>query len=44
MGFLRNYLQTQPVYTLDVNDSNQALMAKMTKALEVHQGKLVVKF
>ncbi|MBB1270955.1 DUF1439 domain-containing protein [Shewanella sp. SR44-3] len=44
MGFLRNYLQTQPVYTLDVNDSNQALMAKMTKALEVQQGKLVVKF
>lgn len=44
MGFLRGFLESQPVYTLDVNDSNQALMAKMTKELSVQKGKLVVKF
>ncbi|ABI70051.1 DUF1439 domain-containing protein [Shewanella frigidimarina] len=44
MGFLRNYLENQPVYTLDTRDSNQALMAKMTKEIAVQQGKLVVKF
>ena len=44
MGFLRHYLETQPVYTLDTRDSNQALMAKMTKEIAVQQGKLVVKF
>jgi len=44
MGFLRSYLENQPVYTLDTRDSNQALMAKMTKEIAVQQGKLVVKF
>ncbi|UCX06319.1 DUF1439 domain-containing protein [Shewanella glacialimarina] len=44
MSFLRGFLESQPVYTLDMNDSNQALMAKMTKELAVQKGKLVVKF
>jgi len=44
MRFLRHYLENQPVYTLDTRDSNQALMAKMTKEIAVQQGKLVVKF
>lgn len=44
MTFLSHYLATQPVYTLDVNDTNQAMMAKMTKEIIVQQGKLVIKF
>ncbi|MCL1143436.1 DUF1439 domain-containing protein [Shewanella gaetbuli] len=44
MAFVRGFLETQPVYTLDMKDSNQALMAKMTKELAVQKGKLVVKF
>ncbi|MCT7941382.1 DUF1439 domain-containing protein [Shewanella holmiensis] len=44
MTFLRGFLENQPVYTLDMNDTNQALMAKMTKELAVEKGKLVVKF
>ncbi|MCE9686058.1 DUF1439 domain-containing protein [Shewanella sp. AS16] len=42
MSFLRHYLETQPVYVLDTKDSNQALMAKMAKSLEVQPGKLVL--
>lgn len=44
MTFLRGFLESKPVYTLDMNDTNQALMAKMTKELQVQKGKLVVKF
>ncbi|WP_371998378.1 MULTISPECIES: DUF1439 domain-containing protein [unclassified Shewanella] len=44
MIFLRTFLESQPVYVLDTNDSNQALMASMTKAIEVQKGKIVIKF
>lgn len=44
MSFLRQFLETQPVYVLDTKDSNQALVAKMTKSIEVQSGKLVLKF
>lgn len=44
MTFLRGFLESQPVYTLDTTDSNQALMAKMTKEIQVQKGKLMVKF
>ncbi|WP_144211951.1 DUF1439 domain-containing protein [Shewanella donghaensis] len=44
MSFLRTFLESQPVYVLDTNDSDQALMASMTKAIEVQKGKIVIKF
>ena len=44
MAFLRNYLENQPVYTLDIRNNNQALMAKMTKEIAVQKGQLAVKF
>ncbi|ARD24184.1 hypothetical protein SJ2017_3955 [Shewanella japonica] len=44
MMFLRTFLESQPVYVLDTKDSNQALMASMTKAIEVERGKIVIKF
>ncbi|ABK50125.1 protein of unknown function DUF1439 [Shewanella sp. ANA-3] len=44
MGYLRHFLENQPVYVLDTKDSNQALMAKMTESIQVVPGKLVLKF
>ncbi|GIU17318.1 DUF1439 domain-containing protein [Shewanella glacialipiscicola] len=44
MGYLRQFLENQPVYVLDTQDSNQALMAKMAESLQVAPGKLVLKF
>lgn len=44
MGYLRQFLENQPVYVLDTKDSNQALMAKMTESIQVAPGKLVLKF
>lgn len=44
MGYLRLFLENQAVYVLDTNDSNQALMAKMTESIQVAPGKLVLKF
>ncbi|BCV56328.1 hypothetical protein TUM17384_02730 [Shewanella algae] len=44
MGFIRNFLESQPVYVLDTQDSNQARLADMTKSLQVKPGKLVLEF
>ncbi|GIU18878.1 MULTISPECIES: DUF1439 domain-containing protein [unclassified Shewanella] len=44
MGFLTQFLETQPVYVLDTKESNQALIADMTKRIEVKPGKLVLIF
>jgi hypothetical protein len=44
MGFLTQFLETQPVYVLDTQESNQALIAEMTKRIEVKPGKLVLVF
>ncbi len=44
MGFLTQFLETQPVYVLDTQESNQALIADMTKRIEVKPGKLVLIF
>ncbi|WOT05109.1 DUF1439 domain-containing protein [Shewanella youngdeokensis] len=44
MGFLTQFLETQPVYVLDTKKSNQALMAEMTKRIDVKPGKLVLVF
>lgn len=44
MGFLTHFLETQPVYVLDTSDSNQALIAEMTKRIEVTPGKLKLIF
>lgn len=44
MGFIRNFLESQPVYVLDPQDSNQARLADMTKSLQVKPGKLVLEF
>ncbi|WP_299809310.1 DUF1439 domain-containing protein [uncultured Shewanella sp.] len=44
MGFLTQFLETQPVYVLDTKESNQALIADMTKRIEVKPGKLVLVF
>ena len=44
MGYLRQFLENKPVYVLDTQDSNQALMAKMAESLQVAPGKLVLKF
>ncbi|MGS0681724.1 DUF1439 domain-containing protein [Shewanella sp. 125m-7] len=44
MGFLTQFLETQPVYVLDTKESSQALIADMTKRIEVKPGKLVLVF
>jgi hypothetical protein len=44
MAAISRLLETQPVYVLDTKDSNQALMAKMTKRIEVQPGKLALIF
>lgn len=44
MGFLTHFLETQPVYVLDTQQSNQALIAEMTKRIEVTPGKLKLIF
>ncbi|MFS1437004.1 DUF1439 domain-containing protein [Shewanella sp. 10N.286.48.A6] len=44
MMFLSTFLASQPVYVLDENDANQALMASITKEIEVQKGKIVIKF
>ncbi|WP_051484694.1 DUF1439 domain-containing protein [Shewanella waksmanii] len=44
MGFVRHFLETQPVYVLDTQDGNQALLAEMTKRIEVVPGKLKLIF
>ncbi|BAJ03992.1 DUF1439 domain-containing protein [Shewanella violacea] len=44
MGFLTQFLENQPVYVLDTNDSNQALIAEMTKRIQVQPGKLQLIF
>ncbi len=44
MNFLTHFLETQPVYVLDTKESNQALLAEMTKRIEVVPGKLKLIF
>ncbi|EDP99609.1 DUF1439 domain-containing protein [Shewanella benthica] len=44
MRFLTQFLETQPVYVLDTNESNQALIAEMTKRIQVQPGKLQLIF
>ncbi|WP_299798642.1 DUF1439 domain-containing protein [uncultured Shewanella sp.] len=44
MSFLTHFLETQPVYVLDTSQSNQALIAEMTKRIEVKPGKLKLIF
>ncbi|NRD75689.1 DUF1439 domain-containing protein [Shewanella sp. VB17] len=44
MTFLTKFLETQPVYILDISKSNQALIAEMTKEIEVQPGKLKLIF
>ncbi len=44
MKFLTQFLETQPVYVLDIKESNQALLAEMTKRIEVVPGKLKLIF
>lgn len=44
MRFLTQFLETQPVYVLDTDESNQALIAEMTKRIEVKPGKLKLIF
>ncbi|MDR8526071.1 MULTISPECIES: DUF1439 domain-containing protein [Shewanella] len=44
MGFLTQFLETQPVYVVDMKESKQALVADMTKRIEVKPGKLVLVF
>ncbi|NKF51982.1 DUF1439 domain-containing protein [Shewanella sp. WXL01] len=44
INFVSSFLQTQPVYTLDERDSNQALMAKFAEEIKVETGKIVIKF
>lgn len=44
MQFLTHYLETQPVYILDIKESNQALIAEITKRIEVVPGKLKLIF
>ncbi|MCL1090380.1 DUF1439 domain-containing protein [Shewanella profunda] len=44
MQFLTHFLETQPVYVLDIKESNQALIAEMTKRIEVVPGKLILQF
>ncbi|WP_394132497.1 DUF1439 domain-containing protein [Shewanella maritima] len=43
MQFVSQFLTTQPVYTLDETDSNQALMAKLAEEIEIKQGKIIIK-
>ena len=44
MTFLTKFLETQPVYILDISKYNQALTAEMTKEIEVRPGKLKLIF
>ena len=44
MSFLTHFLATQPVYVLDIKESNQALLAEITKRIEVQPGKLKLIF
>ncbi|MEI6860256.1 MAG: DUF1439 domain-containing protein [Shewanella sp.] len=44
MRFLTQFLETQPVYVLDTSKSNQALIAEMTKRIQVEPGKLKLIF
>ncbi|ASJ95274.1 DUF1439 domain-containing protein [Shewanella marisflavi] len=40
MRFITHFLETQPVYVLDTQEGNQALLAEMTKRIEVVPGKI----
>ncbi|MXR70664.1 DUF1439 domain-containing protein [Shewanella sp. JBTF-M18] len=40
MGFMTHFLETQPVYVLDTQEGNQALIAEMTKRIQVVPGKI----
>ncbi|MCG9695341.1 DUF1439 domain-containing protein [Shewanella sp. Isolate11] len=44
MAFLTHFLETQPVYVLNTKESNQALIAEMTKRIEVVPGELKLIF
>ncbi len=44
MHYLTQFLSTQPVYVLDTNDTKQALIAKMTKRIEVKPGEISLIF
>ncbi|NRB25298.1 DUF1439 domain-containing protein [Shewanella sp.] len=44
MRFLTQFLETQPVYVLDTNESSQALIAEMTKRIQVQAGKIQLIF
>ncbi|WP_298774465.1 DUF1439 domain-containing protein [uncultured Shewanella sp.] len=44
MNYLTEFLSTQPVYVLDTNDTKQAIIAKMTKRIEVKPGKISLIF
>ncbi|MBV7315378.1 DUF1439 domain-containing protein [Shewanella sp. NIFS-20-20] len=44
MGFVSGFLETQPVYVLNQDDSHQAWAAKLVDKMEVKPGKLVFVF
>lgn len=44
MDYLTQFLSTQPVYVLDTSDTKQAIIAKMTKRIEVKPGEISLIF
>ena len=40
MRFITHFLETQPVYVLDTQEGNQALLAELAKRIEVAPGKI----
>lgn len=44
MRVVRSFLESQPVYVLDTQDSAQAKLAEMTERITVKPGKLVLEF
>ncbi|MCL1126192.1 DUF1439 domain-containing protein [Shewanella surugensis] len=44
MNYLTQFLSTQPVYVLDTDDTKQAIIANMTKRIEVKPGEISLIF
>ncbi|MCF1428487.1 MAG: DUF1439 domain-containing protein [Shewanella sp.] len=44
MRYIRSFLETQPVYVLNCEESRQAMLANVTEEIKVKPGKLVLVF
>ncbi|MCL1039879.1 DUF1439 domain-containing protein [Shewanella submarina] len=44
MRYIRGFLETQPVYVLNRQETNQAMLANLTEEIKVKPGKLVLVF